>query len=674
MALKVSGGSGDDVATGPRQVEIRDRYIVNSDKPLPQFDSQPAMGFECNHKRDSKRNLYALICDPKLPPRLEVVSMLRRIDHRNLLRALDWEIVNWAPEGRRCPAIVLERPGGGKVFPTLGANLAPMQEELVTRYFIEPVCQILGGMHGIGLYHRMIRPDNLYWMSAEQREMLIGECCSSQPGMTNSVVYETLECSLASAAGRGEGGSENDLYAVGVTILALLTGISPLYGVPDEQVVQQKLVQGSYGALAQNHRISLTMMEPLRGLLNDDPDERWTLEELSLWLNGRRLSPKQQVMPTKASRGLTVAGKDYNTCREVAYAMQRNWEQAGPLIASGALDTWLRRSLGEDDRVEAVNLAKSGSSDNQDKLIARVLIALDPNGPIRLKSYSATIEGIASLLGAFPKEAEARQLFSSILTMGLINFWMDQRRGLDPTIVRHMTRLEKVKSIMNQTGLGFGIERAVYELNQGVPCLSDMFERDYVPAVEYILPAIERACAVEDPPERLIDRDVAAYLGTHFKRPIGGELRDIDRDPDGDEGLIAQIKILSMLQEANHRNIPMINVSRVCAIRLGGSIERFHSRDRRKKVRGRLRKSAESGILSDLLEIFDDQEELAADRNGFNGATAEYHRTTINLIAVYRDMHNRPALATEYGGQLASAAALLSCVATVALAGFAAFF
>lgn len=675
MALKVSGGGGAEPAISTaRIVDVKDRYQIDSGKPLPEFDSQPAVAYACSHKRDSKRTLYALVCDPKLPPRFDVVGILRRIDHRNLLRALDWDVVDWPPEGRRCPVIILERPIGKRVMPSLETAIAPVQEERVTRNFIEPVCEILREMHALGTHHRMIRPDNLFWMSDDEREILIGECFSAPAGITSPIVYETLECSLASAAGRGEGGSENDLYAVGVTILALLTGQSPLMGKSDDEVIRMKLSVGSYAAMVQNHRVSLTMMEPLRGLLNDHPDERWTIEELSLWLNGRRLSPKQQAMPTKGSRALTIAGRDLTTAREIAHAMHRNWDQAIALVNSGALDTWLRRSLGEDDRVEAVNLAKSIGGDNVDRLVARVLIALDPDGPIRLREFSATLEGISCLIGAFPEDQQARQLFSQVISFGLVNFWLDQQRGLQAGHVRHMNRLDKVKPILNQTGLGFGMERVIYELNGGLPCMSPQFERDFVATIEHVLPAIERICASEDRPQRLIDRHIAAFLGTNFKRAIGGELRDIDRAADEEEGRIAQVRILANLQDALHRNVNFTHLCTFCAALLEPAVERFHSRDRRKQVRSRLRKTAKSGRLKDLLDIIDDSQEVAQDQNAFDKACMVYTKSTWELINLMRDINNKERLAEELGGQLAGATALLGCVATVALAGFATFF
>ncbi|MCR9219139.1 MAG: hypothetical protein NXI21_02825 [Alphaproteobacteria bacterium] len=659
MALKVSGGDGEE-AGGHGPILIKDRYEVHPDQPLPDFDDPPAVAVRASHRRDSNRQLYALVCDPKLPPRLDIVSTVHRIDHRALQRVVDWGVVHWPAEDRRCPVILMERPAGRRVFAALTDVNAAVTEETVMRIFLTPVVEILKDLHALGVHHRNIRPNNLFFADSDEREIYIGECFSAQPGTNQPAVFETIECALAAPAGRGEGGVENDLYAVGVTTIALLAGKTPLADLSDEEVVRRRLAMGSYAALTQNLRISLTMMEPLRGLLNDDPTERWTLEELSLWLNGRRLSPKQQVMPNKASRGFTFAGRDYFTTRELAHAMHKNWDASLAPIRDGTLDTWLRRGLSEDERVEAVNEAKAalGDGGDADRLIARVLIALDPEGPIRLRDLSATIEGLASILGLHMHDSAARNLFASALSMGLGQFWLEQQRRVDPNQLRFLTRLDKCRMVMNQPGLGFGIERAAYEINQNLPCRSELFERDYIATVEHLIPAYERLAALiaagAEKPRRLIDRDVAAYIAVHFKRASGGELRDVEREGDEPAGRIAQIRLLANIQDYLHKKGETPHLSALAAEILEPAIERFHSRDRRRKVRDKLRKAARSGRLSDLLDVIDDQSEVQADQRSFDGAVREYALSVEETIVAKRDIKNRALLAAEIGGQLSS--------------------
>jgi len=667
-ALKVSGGEAEaedggvegGVPSGRGPLLIKDRYEVHPDQPIPDLDNPPAVAVRVTHLRDSERTLYGLVCDPKLPPRLDIVSSIHRVDHRNLQRVVDWGVVDWPVEQRRCPVVVMERPAGRRVFKDLTDQHPPMTEERATRLFLTPIASILREMHALGVYHRNIRPNNLFYFDGDERELYIGECFSAQPGTNQPALFETMECGLAAPAGRGEGSAEHDLFAVGVCVVALLTGKVPLAGLSDEDVMARRLAVGSYAALVQNQRISLTMMEPLRGLLNDDPKERWTLEDLAMWLNGRRLSPKQQVMPTKASRGFTFVGRDYFTARELAHALHRNWDAAAAPIRDGSLDTWLRRSLSEEDRVEAVNEAKGGigESDDVDKLVGRVLIALDPEGPIRLREFAATMEGIGSLIGMHAHDGQARNLFAKAIQLGLGQFWLEQQRKVEPNQLRFLTRLDKSKMVINQPGLGYGVERAAYDLNPNLPCQSPLFERDYIATIEHLLPAFERLAkrrgGAEDRPRRLIDRDVAAYIMVHYKRPSGSELRDVEREGDEPAGLIAQIRLLANIQDYLHKKDEFPALCAMAAAILEPSIERFHSRQRRKKVTERLRKAAKGGRLSDLLEVVDDKKEVQADEKNFAGAVRDYSQSVEQTIAVKRDIKNRQQLSREIGGQLAS--------------------
>ena len=56
------------------------------------------------------------------------------------------------------------------------------------------------------------------------------------------------------------------------------------------------------------------MREPLRGMLSDDPAKRWSLEDLEMWLNGRRLSLMQPALAERAQRPFRFEGKKYYCC------------------------------------------------------------------------------------------------------------------------------------------------------------------------------------------------------------------------------------------------------------------------------------------------------------------------------------------------------------------------
>ncbi len=667
MALKIQGGDAGSAESGSGTVSVKNRYDIDIKSPLPKLDSAPAVAFKATARRDTRRSIYALVCDPKMPPRLDAISFIHRIDQRNVQKVVDWAVVDWPPEGRRCPVIILEQPLGNKYFESLLDDNEPIHEEQVVRCFIQPMVTALRELHTVGIIHRGIRPDNIYRADDPETGTIISECFSAPAAVTQPTVFESLRDGTATPAGRGEGFATNDMYAFGVMIVCLLTGKVPCRDLTDDEIIRQKVTLGSYGALAQQARVSLAMMEPLRGLLNDDDMERWTLEDVSLWISGRRLSPKQQVMPTKASRGFHFCDEDYLTARELAHAMFRNWSQAATPIKDGSLDGWLRRSLSEESRVEAVNQAKlalSDGSDNEDRLIGRVITALDPQGPIRYKSLACTVDGISSFLALHYEEQEARQLFAQVLNSGLPHFWCEQQTKTHSALAPFLTRLERMRATLARQALGNGIERVMYELNPSTPCRSSIFERDFVATIDHFLPAME-LLAVEqgEALDRFLDRDVAAFISAHFKRGIGNELRDYE-DDDPAISAIAQVRILANLQESLARKEPFPALCARSIQMLKPAIERYYSRKTRKRITDQLQSLAKQGRLEPLLQLIDNRRELEIDQNAFRRSAVTYARSIRQTIKLKRDMKNQKKIAADQGGVLstgvASVAAMLS--------------
>ena len=80
---------------------------------------------------------------------------------------------------------------------------------------------------------------------------------------------------MAEPSARSRGGVADDLYSLGVCVIFLLLGRNPVHELSTAEIVERKINQGSYAVLTSGARIQMNMMELLRGLLSDDPRERW---------------------------------------------------------------------------------------------------------------------------------------------------------------------------------------------------------------------------------------------------------------------------------------------------------------------------------------------------------------------------------------------------------------
>ena len=167
-----------------------------------------------------------------------------------------------------------------------------MTEEQITRAVIQPLASALRELSSRGIVHGDIRPTNIFLRDQDQRHHAGGVRFRRHLLRAGAAAADG-RAGDGAAVGAWGGTTADDLYALGVTILLLFMGRNPVRQLDDEAMLQAKIDRGTYPALVGTSRISLNLMEPLRGMLADDPKLRWSLNDLELWLSGRRLSPRR---------------------------------------------------------------------------------------------------------------------------------------------------------------------------------------------------------------------------------------------------------------------------------------------------------------------------------------------------------------------------------------------
>lgn len=640
-------------------VVVNDRYEIEPERPLPELDYGSSKAFAATELRDAKRGLYAVLPDPALPLRLDVITSIRRIDNNNLIRFLGWDVIEWPIDNRRRPALIFERPHGARLFPSPDAKIEPFREEPLIRRVLQPLCQVLEEFDFLSLPHRNIRAENLYLDGADpvRSPIMLGECLSAPPAFLQPVVYETIECGMAHPAGRGVGNASNDFYALGVTLAILMAGRNPLAGMTDEQIVDHKLAKGSYAAFVDGQRIPTGLIEVFRGLLNDDANDRWGLGQLQGWLGGRRASPKQQAVPAKASRPFEIAGQPYLSARAVSAAMSRHWDEGLALVQSGELDQWLRRGLADEDRTEAVNAAKAaGHEDHEfnDAMLARICIALDPIGLIRLRSFRAMIDGMGTMLAVGFRDEQTRNAFSTIARAGIASFSLQMMSRPRPDILRAASAFERNSPTAHRDEIGFGLERALYVLNPNTPCRSPMFENDYVADLEQLIPALDWLARTKGTAfDSLIDRHIAAFVGARLKANIVPELRELRDAKDHVGYALPAARILALVQQQTGSG-PAPALCGAVATMLEPSLARYHNRNTRDLIRTRMQEVAAAGRLPDLIAVADDPQALELDERAFRVAEREYSTTVKELERLEYERVNRTAISQRISSQVAS--------------------
>lgn len=645
--------------SGPT-VDLRGRYSIFTDQPLPHLNSPNAVAFACQMKTDMSRPLFALLGHPDLPPRVDAMEQMRGVTLAGLMKIVDWGMVDWTPEKRRRFVVVFDRPGGQRVMPSLDVAQAPLQEEEIVAGLLTPLLNPLKELGGRAVCHRAIRPDNLFYSDIGRRGMVLGECVSSPPAFDQPALFETIESAMSHPTGRGVGTQANDMYSLGVTILFLVLGRSPVGDLDSDRLLANKIEFGSYAALVGQQRVPLNLTEPLRGLLTDDPRERWTVMDLDMWLSGRRLSPKQPKLPPRSSRPFVFQEVEYFNTRALAFAFAKDHRAAITQVRGKALDAWLRRSLNDETRADALQNAVSSTASHiasgrggEDRLVARACISLDPSAPIRYRGFGVMIGGVGPALSAAMNNRERRQIVSEIIASRLPIHWVAAQGKPGPEDLRAVQILEKLPSIIDQAAIGFGVERCLYELNPGERCHSPLFERDFVTDISQVTSALEVVARRQDRPDSPLDRHIVAFIAARARRINDDVLRSL-ANPDFETRSLAMLRMLASIQDQTN-SPPTPALAQWCAQILAPIVTSYHHRRRRDRIADRVARVASDGSLSDLLSVIDDDGERAADRLGFNEASAEYRQLDYELRSFEAEKIKREDDARTLGEQIAAA-------------------
>lgn len=603
------------------------RYRIHPDKPLPNHDTQTAFAVEADDQRMPSRPMIGLVCKPGLIPRLDVIPQLSRLTRLPMINPVDVGPVNWPETGGRRFVVLFERATGEPLQASLDQDFTPWREDQVFYKIIKPVLPALKELSNRSIRHRAIRADNVFYADDARQAAVLGECVSGPPGMSQPVLYEPTDAGMADPAGRGQGTLGDDLYAFGVLIVVLLSGGNPVKGMSDAELVGEKISKGSYAALIHDLPLSLRMIEPLRGLLCDDPKERWTVSDLELWIGGRQLSPKQPMLPAKANRTIPFNGTEYLTRASLSHAMGQHWDQAAKLVTSGELENWLRRSHGDEESANSVRMLLSGGSDgprNEDRLVSGALIILDATHPLRYRGISARIDGLATMLAVNYGDETFRATFSEMMRAKLPQIYLQSIEGKGPDLVPLMKAFEMINYFMERPQIGNGLERALYEANRGWPCQSPLIADEYVCELEDLLPALERAVRRGSTGERLVDRHIAGFCAARSKSLIEMVNRHLALAPDETRSRLGILTLYANVQKTTGHAQRYPALTAWLAAMMTPVIESYHNRALRERLAKEVERVGGKGDPAALLAVLDNPEEQHADMVEFSEAQRRY--------------------------------------------------
>lgn len=646
-----------DAPMGGRKAVLNKEIEILPDKPLPHYDHGEVKAYMAQALGSAAKQqvrLFAYVCEPNLIPRNRLANKVKAVLNPSIARLIGSGVVYWPPAKAQRYVFIYEDSLGRPLMTPDQRDGLGWKQELVMSAVIRPMVNVLLDFRDSGIYHGAIRPSNMYDGNAAKVErVILGDCLVQPPGAAQSLVYESVERAMTDPLARGTGTMSDDLYAFGVSLTMILRTKNPLKGLTDEEILDQKIELGSYAALTGKERFTGGILELLRGLLYDDRRQRWTLDEVLLWLEGQRLSPKQNSQRKKASRPIHFNGERYTRPSFLAMDLESSQSEFAQLVDGGGLTQWLTRSL-EDKmtytRYEQAleSAAEAGRGPGYwERVISRVSIALDPFAPMRYKRLAVMPDGLPY---AFANEVWAKgnlAPYIEIVNQQLVMFWLSAQIDVAVDFGGLATKYETCRSFLKQENAGYGVERMLYYMVPDCPCYSDKLKGYYVLSPEDLVYAFEEISHNKDRPMLFLDRHIMAFLSVKDRKVIDGYLNDINSS-EQHRKILGNIRTLATIQRRSKMEM-FPGLSNWCADMLEPVYKRFHDRHLRVKLREKVDKLRTSGNLTKIAGALENNNALHQDMVNFKEAMEEFRALRKERGDLDKKLETKEAIGKEEG-------------------------
>lgn len=673
--LDRSGGMG---MASPGAVVLKERLEILPNQPLPEFATPWATAFVARDLLGASDSVYALVVSDSLPCREGILGRLIGARSRGLFDVIDFGTVVWNDGWRRL-AIIIERPAGPALMPDLAAIERPMPlTELIDRVFA-PAVDGISNLAQLKITHRGIRPSNLFKRRGSLPEYAFGDFYTGPPGAAQPAMFETIESAMSLPLGRGAGNMSNDIFSLGVTLLMLHLGRNPVAHMNEADLMAARLANGSFTTLLGSEPVTGAFRDLLRGMLHDDRDQRWTIDDLATWIRERRGRIFVVKKAERALRPLALDGQKFYACRPLALQLMTRWRTASLAEKKVELVNWLTRSIEEQSYVTAIAQAfdwrwamsrKSVPGGAEAGINARIGVALDRRAPIRYKSLAAFIDGMGPVVAASMTEPERLREISELMIQQLPEFAIMLTSGGDDTeMVGVIESFRRVGRAFAENRPGQSAERALYELNPVYPCQSQLISTERVTDIAGLLPALERVAA-RHPHSLPVDRHIVGFIAAHFAF-VSEEIYVLLASPPSTVShIFGVVGLIAALQaKLGPRSLPQL--AHWLAPALRPVIDSFHRRVTRSRLESALPAVLDDGDFTRLQSFIIGADQRRRDRDEFQTAVREYARLEHEVRFIDSGGASSPEHAREYGHMmgawLSMALGLIVAAATFAL-------
>ncbi len=664
-------------ANAEQAITYLDSFKIHPSKRMPQFDNGNSFAFAATDDSDASRKFVAVVADKGQLPRWTSADNYESLADASLLRLIKHGIVYWPSSDEQKYAFIYEASVGECILPEGGfSNLSWRQTE-INEFLIAPMTHILKTMMDRGFPHGSIRPGNIFFGGRDKRQpIILGDCLSVFPHSAQPALFMSVEKASAEPYGRGNGLIEDDVYALGVTLALILRKHNELEGLSDYEIVQRKVEHGSYNAIIGNERFHSKYVELLRGLLCDDSSQRWTIDDVFLWLDGTRMTPPAAPRRKKANRPFTFRGNKYLFVDSLALELACNVNDTLKVLESGDLEQWIDKAFSDkelsDNYAKAIELGKTGalsSQDSADVTVSNIVMALNPMLPIFYKERVFTYDGIGGLMARTCFEDGDLSPLGNALQNNILDLAASMKTISQNEVVALIKSFDVCRAILRQKKRGNSIEKCIYHLCRAAPCLSPQFKSYFVYDAGSCLTSFEDLSSKGGQIALFMDQHCMAFFSVHEKKLIEPVTYDLDQ-PDKDNQISGNLRFLAALQKKSMiKSLPAI--AKVFVESLSGVYEVYNNIKLREQIVGSVRKEGEKGSLVGMSALIENDNARQRDAKAFQLAKQEFKMLQYEYDQYNRRLANKSTYGVVNGQETASLISWVIATAITVLSVFA---
>lgn len=644
---------------------------VYMDKPIKRFKNAYVQCFQAKNLGTGS-DLIAVFCDRYLPPRFNKLSHFESIQHPNLVSLVESGVVLSPLDNKEYFVLAYEdNLGAPLVEEDIGCALGIKPEDAYT-YILLPIIEVLKDMRNKDLFHGTIRPSNIFrGTTPGLKKIILGDCISVPPGVVQASIFEPIERALAQPTGKGPGVLVDDLYALGVTIAFLLRPKDVLKGLSEKEIIIRKIELGTFSTVLGGANIKGNLVEFLRGVLQDDPKQRWDLDDVTAWIDGQRGNiTKQPTKAVKANRPILIDGKKISFPAVLAIEGLEKPNELEALLDNRELGQWIERSIDDKAMQKGIELAlkstkravTSKSSMYQSKMVSRLAMVLHPIAPLRYREFAVSPLGAGIALGDAYHGDKDVSVYDEIIRNDEFIFWLTNNEGAAWDTNAMMSVFASCREFVSTTVPGYGLERCLYYLNENIPCLSPILDGYYVRTPEELLIALDKIAAKKNRAYKPFDRHILAFLLVKERNLLENSLIDINSKASWRQ-VFGILKVFSTIQQlAGMGELPglanwMLEI-------MEPIYKRYHNRETRLDLKTRLHEKC-GGSLEKMFKYIDNNDVVANDSKRFKEALRDYIMLDKERDIYERGLENPGTVGVERGHQAAAVFCVIIAVCLI---------